>query len=208
MILNDKSIRLFCTDPAFYTENGFHMENGPMIEPFSEGVRAQGRVSWGLTHAGYDLRLGDEVWVYKSTYCEPIDPIRFREDRTGEYHRKLFDVIKLKDGEQFLVPAGGYVLGKSLEYLRIPSHLKGSCTGKSTLARMGIHINTTPIEPGWHGFLVVEIGNHSPLPVVLRCGDGIAQIEFHTLIAPPEVSYAEKDGVYQGQQGIVPARVR
>lgn len=95
-----------------------------------------------------------------------------------------------------------------MEYLRIPSHLKGRCVGKSTLARAGILINTTPLEPGWEGYLTIEIGNVSPCPAKLYVGEGIAQLEFEVLSSLPEMDYASKGGIYQGQDSVTPPRVK
>lgn len=69
----------------------------------------------------------------------------------------------------------------------------------STYARCGLIVNTTPLEPGWHGHLTIEIANASPCPVAIYAGEGIAQLEFDTLDHPPETNYADKAGKYQGQ---------
>jgi deoxycytidine triphosphate deaminase len=49
-----------------------------MLEPFAEAMDREGVISNGLTHAGYDLRLGTSVEYFKNTYCLPIDPKRFK----------------------------------------------------------------------------------------------------------------------------------
>lgn len=96
-----------------------------------------------------------------------------------------------------------------MEYLRIPRHLKGRCVGKSTYARAMIVINTTPLEPGWEGYLTIEIGNVGPCPAVVYAWEGIAQLEFETLTSPPEVDYAQKGGKYNMQGSAPePPRVR
>lgn len=83
----------------------------------------------------------------------------------------------------------------------------GTCVGKSTLARSGVIINTTPLEPGWHGYLTIEIGNICNLPACVYVNEGIAQLRFELLSAMPEKDYGEKDGKYQGQTETTPARV-
>lgn len=176
----------------------------PMIDPFSEGVSGGGVVSYGLTTAGYDLRLGGEVWHFKNTYGEVMDPRSFDDQ---EYRRRVFDEVSYQWGAGVLISPHSYVLGHSFEYLRMPKTLKGRCVGKSTLARVGVVINTTPLEPGWEGHLTIEIGNISPSPVRLRVGEGIAQLEFEQLSGNPEVDYSDKKGKYQGQRGVTPARV-
>ncbi len=203
MLLNDVSIRELCLS-----------HQPPMIAPFSEGVQGGGVISFGLSHAGYDLRLGYELLVFKNTWNEIIDPKRFRDE---EYRRRVFDVVnpgsiyhKTIDGEEaFVIPPHSYALGASLEHLDIPNWLKGRCVGKSTLARCGILINCTPLEPGWRGHLTIEISNITPCPALIYAGEGIAQLEFETLTGPPEVTYEGKQGKYQSQgSSPVPARIK
>lgn len=182
----------------------------PMINPFSEGVQGGGVISYGLSHAGYDLRLGHELLVFKNSWNQTIDPKRFKE---ADYCNKVFDRVTPGRGGNygsdapnvFILPPHSYALGASLEYLRIPMSIKGRCVGKSTLARCGILINTTPLEPGWHGHLTIEISNITPCPALIYAGEGIAQLEFEQLAAEPQKGYEGKK--YQGQTGITPARV-
>jgi dCTP deaminase len=196
MILNDRDIRKLCLAPLFTHDR-------PMIEPFSEAVSGDGVISYGLSHAGYDLRLGPDILLFDNQYGGVVNPKQFNNP---EYHRQVFREYKgLTLGHKFHIPPHGYILGHSLEYLRIPDHLKGRCVGKSTLARSGILINTTPLEPGWEGHLTIEIGNQTPCPAVVFIGEGIAQLEFETLSDLPEKTYAGKK--YQGQTGVTPAKV-
>lgn len=201
MLLNDEDIRKYCIAPAYYQHT-----DKPMIEPFSEGVSGKGVISYGLTSAGYDLRLGTKILVFKNTFNQIIDPKNFKDP---EYIRMMFDEITVdpNNPKPFSLPPHSYILGTSLEYLRIPRSLKGRCVGKSTLARCGIIVNTTPLEPSWHGLLTIEIANVTPCPVQIYPMEGIAQLEFETLTGEPETSYADKGGKYQGQSDVTPARV-
>lgn len=200
MILCDRDIRDLCCHDPF-----------PMLAPFSEQVN-EGVISYGLSHAGYDLRLGDELLLFKNTYNETIDPKRFKDE---DYRRRVFDRVTTSpmsvgvSNLSFVIPPHSYALGASLEYIRMPRWLKGRCVGKSTLARCGILINTTPIEPGWHGHLTIEISNITPCPALVYAREGIAQMEFEKLTGEPDQDYADKGGKYQGQQsGPVPARIK
>jgi dCTP deaminase len=169
----------------------------PMLAPFSEG-KQDGVISYGLTSAGYDLRLGRQVFVFKNSFNELMDPKRLKQDEA--YLNRVFDVRKdMADGTMVVLPAHSYLLAYSLEYIWLPGNIKGTCVGKSTLARCGLIVNTTPLEPGWHGHLTIEIGNISPCPVPIYVGEGIAQLEFHVLGGIPEIDYAKKGGKYQGQ---------
>lgn len=186
-----------------YSSRSYYLDK-PMIEPFSEPVSGNGIISYGLTGGGYDLRLASELLVYKNSFGHTIDPKRFKEE---SYLLQIFDRITIPSG-QVIIPAHGYVLGSSLEYLRIPRFLKARCIGKSTYARAGIIVNTTPAEPEWEGHLTIEISNSSPCPAVVYVGEGIAQLEFEVFNGVVEQSYADKKGKYQGQTGVTPPRVQ
>ena len=78
----------------------------------------------------------------------------------------------------------------------------GICLGKSSYARCGIVVNITPLEPEWQGHLTIEISNTTPLPARIYSFEGIAQVLFFEAGSLPDVSYADRKGKYQGQQGI------
>jgi dCTP deaminase len=71
----------------------------------------------------------------------------------------------------------------------------------------GIIINVTPLEPEWEGFVTIEISNTTPLPARIYANEGIGQVLFLESDEPCEISYADKQGKYQGQQGIVLPRI-
>lgn len=210
MLLNDENIRGLCVDDPLEGLSfvcgpfGRLRTNEPLIDPFSEAVSGNGVISYGLTSAGYDLRLAPELEIFKNASGEVLDVKRFSDP---EYRRRMLDSNPVPFNWGFVLPPGNYALGRSVEYLRIPRFLKARCVGKSTLARAGILINTTPLEPGWEGHLTIEIGNVTNCPAVLYPGEGIAQLEFELLTAPPQIDYAQKGGKYQRQRGVTPAKV-
>ena len=183
MLLCDKDIRKLCSGDS------------PMISPFSETVSGGGTISFGITSAGYDLRMGPAVDVFNNALGLVVTPKLFSDP---EYCKKIFVRLReLADGTPVRIPVGGYILARSLEYVRMPRHLKGRVVGKSTYARSGIIVNCTPIEPGWEGIITLEISNSCPCPAEVIVGEGIAQLEFELLTGEPEVDYAQKKGVYQ-----------
>ena len=168
-----------------------------ILDPFSEGVQEGGVISYGLTSAGYDLRLGNKVLMYKNTHHQIVSPKRTKDP---DFIKKVFEEwTNLAAGYAVVIPPNSYILGYSLERIKMPANLKGRCVGKSTLARCGVLVNCTPLEPGWEGYLTLEIGNITPCPVEVYVAEGIAQLEFEMLAAKPDVTYAEKAGKYQGQ---------
>ena len=68
-------------------------------------------------------------------------------------------------------------------------------------------MNTTPLEPGWKGRLVLEFSNSADLPVRIYANEGIAQVTFFESDEECETSYADRTGKYQHQQSIVTARL-
>jgi dCTP deaminase len=161
------------------------------IVPFMEGVKRRGVISYGLTSYGYDLRLGRNFKIFHDAWCNTIDP-------------KLFDPRSFLDyeGDVCVIPPNSFVLGESLEYLEIPRDVLAICVGKSSIARCGIIVNITPLEPEWRGKVTIEISNTTPLPAKVYAEEGICQVVFHRADAVCLSSYADKKGKYQDQQGL------
>lgn len=91
---------------------------------------------------------------------------------------------------------GEFALASTIERFHMPNDLLAKVADKSSWARRGIAIQNTIIEPGWSGWLTLEITNHGHCPVDIAAGSSIAQILFLQLADPTEMSYA---GKYQDQ---------
>jgi dCTP deaminase len=169
------------------------LEKG-MIEPFEEGLRRPGVISYGLSSCGYDMRISDEFKVYSGP--GPIDP---KSTSTEQFRDVSCGVLVME--------AHSYVLARSVEYFRIPRGIITVTFGKSTYARCGIIVNVTPFEPEWEGFVTISITNANPLPAKLYAGEGIAQVLFLGSEGDCETSYADKKGKYQAQDRIVAAKI-
>ena len=92
---------------------------------------------------------------------------------------------------------GEFCLASTIEHFDIPADVMAFVLDKSTLARQGVSLFNTCLEPSWKGHLTLEIVCHAPGPVVLKAGQPIAQIVFHQMMAPPERGYG--NGKYQNQ---------
>lgn len=167
-----------------------------MIEPFIENQIRQGVISYGLSSYGYDIRVADEFKIFTNVYSTVVDP-------------KNFDPKSMVDfkGDVCVIPPNSFALARTVEYFRVPRGVLCVCLGKSTYARCGIIVNITPFEPGWEGYVTLEISNTTPLPAKIYANEGIAQVLFFEADEPCEVSYDERKGKYQGQQGIVLPRL-
>ena len=167
------------------------LEKG-MIKPFEDRQVRRGTISYGLSSYGYDIRIADEFKIFTNINTTIVDP-------------KAFDPRSFVDyqGPVCIVPPNSFVLGRSVEYFKIPRNVLTLCVGKSTYARCGIITNVTPFEPEWEGFVTLEISNTTPLPAKIYANEGIAQVLFFESDEACQTSYADRQGKYQGQQGIV-----
>ena len=94
------------------------------------------------------------------------------------------------------------MLARTVEYFKIPKNVLVICLGKSTYARCGIIVNVTPLEPGWEGHVTLEFSNTTPLPAKIYANEGVAQFVFIKGNEDQLVSYADRNGKYQGQKGV------
>ena len=79
----------------------------------------------------------------------------------------------------------------------MPDDLVAFVHDKSSWARRGLSLFNTVIEPGWRGFLTLELVNHSDEMLMVCAGDPIAQIVFMRMEEPTEKPYT---GKYQNQK--------
>jgi len=162
-----------------------------MIEPFEDRQVRAGVISYGLSSYGYDIRVADEFKVFTNINSTVVDPKNFDS-------RSFVDV----KSDVCIIPPNSFALSRTVEYFRIPRDVLTVCVGKSTYARCGLIVNVTPFEPEWEGFVTLEISNTTPLPAKVYANEGIAQVLFFQSDETCEVSYADKQGKYQRQQGL------
>jgi dCTP deaminase len=167
-----------------------------MIAPFVEGQVRQGVISYGLTSYGYDMRIADDFKVFTNVFNTLVDPKNFDPRSFVDIKAPYIDI-----------PPNSFALGRSVEHFIIPRQVLTLCIGKSTYARCGLILNLTPLEPGWQGYVTIEISNTTPLPARVYANEGIGQVVFFESDEECEISYADKQGKYQGQQGIVLPRI-
>src|SRR4029434_7053514 len=167
------------------------LEKG-MIKPFEDRQVRKGMISYGVSSYGYDLRISDEFKIFTNINNTIVDPKGFDPRSFVDYQ-----------GDVCIIPPNSFALGRSVEYFKIPRNVLTICVGKSTYARCGIITNVTPFEPEWEGYVTLEISNTTPLPAKIYANEGIAQVLFFQSDEACQTSYADRQGKYQGQQGIV-----
>ena len=91
---------------------------------------------------------------------------------------------------------GDFTLASTVERFCIPNDVLAQVADKSTWARKGLAVQNTVIEPAWRGWLTLELTNHGHSVIEIESGSPIAQIIFHQLLEPTEISY---NGKYQNQ---------
>ncbi len=167
-----------------------------MIDPFVDHQVKEG-ISYGLSSYGYDFRISDEfqIPVRDDRLTTPIDPKAITAEQFETVRAAAIDI-----------PAGGYVLGRTVEYFRIPRNVLTICTGKSTYARCGATVYVTPFEPEWEGYATIAIVNSAGRPVRIYAHEGIGQLIFLAAETPCAMSYADRKGRYQGQTTITHAK--
>ena len=122
--------------------------------------------SHGMSEAGYDIRIKQGV-VFE------------------QGHRVWVDGVS---------GSGNFALASTIEEFQMPTDMVGVVHDKSTWARMGLSVFNTVIEPGWRGFLTLELVYHGRDPLRIPAGSGIAQVLFHNTAIT-----ASYDGKYQNQ---------
>ena len=175
------------------------------IEPFADNKKRPGRVSYGVSSYGYDVRVGSLFKVF--TNVDPaggqtiVDPKAFTD-------RMFITIDTLETGlDHVIIPPNSFALAETVEEITVPRDVLALCVGKSTYARCGIIVNVTPLEPEWRGKVTLEISNTTPLPAKIYAGEGIAQMIFLKASRVCSFSYADKKGKYQNQRGLTLARV-
>lgn len=170
--------------------------NEQMIVPFCENQVGKGVISYGLSSYGYDIRVSDEFKIFTNINTTVVDPKDFQLSNTIDFC-----------GDVCIIPPNSFALARTIEYFKIPRNVLAICVGKSTYARCGIIVNVTPFEPEFEGYITIEISNTTPLPAKIYANEGIAQVLFFEGDCDCEVSYKDKSGKYQKQQGITLPRI-
>ena len=176
MILSDRSIREALDARRI------------VIEPLADNA---------VQPSSIDVRVGDSFRVFANHRKPFIDPREPQPDLT--------ELVKVPDGEPFMLHPGEFVLGSTFERVTLGDDLVATLEGKSSLGRLGLLIHSTAgwVDPGFEGWLTLELSNVATLPIAIYPGMRIGQMAFFQLSSPAERPYgsAELGSKYQGQEG-------
>lgn len=152
--------------------------NGPDLlgqAPIKNMLTAKQRafgVSYGLSEAGYDIRIKQDIWFN----FKDGNPIVAVDSEPGK--------------------PGRFTIASAIEEFQMPNNLVGIVHDKSTWARQGLSVFNTVAEPGWNGFLTLELVFHGSEPLHIPAGAGIAQVIFHEISCVADYG----TGKYQNQE--------
>ncbi|MBI2175764.1 dCTP deaminase [Candidatus Woesearchaeota archaeon] len=143
-----------------------------------------------------DVHLDGKFLLFNKAQHAVID-VRQKQD-------DLMRQAEIKEGEPFILHPGEFVLGSTLEFVKMPNDIAGRIEGKSSLGRLGLLIHSTAgyIDAGFEGNLTLELSNVSPLPITLYYKMKIGQISFTQMTTPVDKPYGSKGlgSHYQGQK--------
>ncbi|ANJ20829.1 deoxycytidine triphosphate deaminase [Roseobacter phage RD-1410Ws-07] len=148
---------------------GALLRASPIKDMYAEKIKENG-YSYGLSEAGYDIRIKQDIQF---------------DNRQGRH-------LVFCDGS---VNDGHFTLASAIEEFTMPTDLVGIVHDKSTWARQGLSVFNTVIEPGWCGFLTLELAYHGNGLLHIPAGVGIAQVVFHQTS-----DHAQYEGKYQHQE--------
>jgi dCTP deaminase len=181
MILSDRTIREEITAGRI------------VVEPFDDAC---------IQPSSIDLHVDREFRVFQNNRYPYIDVMKEQPDLT--------ELVEVDEGESFILHPGEFVLGSTLERVALPDDLVARLEGKSSLGRLGLLIHSTAgyVDPGWDGYLTLELSNVANLPITIYPGMKIGQISFFRLTTPADVPYGSKGirSKYQGQRGPTASR--
>lgn len=82
-----------------------------------------------------DIRLDRYFRVFRNATTPYIDPKEPQEDLT--------ELVEVADGDAFILHPGEFVLGSTLESVKLPDDLVGRIEGKSSMGRLGLLIHSS-----------------------------------------------------------------
>ncbi|HUZ19268.1 MAG TPA: dCTP deaminase [Acidimicrobiales bacterium] len=181
MILSDRTIRE-------------QLEAGRIvIDPIGEGC---------IQPSSVDLHVDRYFRVFRNHTQRVID--------VKENQEELSELVEVVGEEALILHPGEFVLGATAERVALPDDLVGRLEGKSSLGRLGLLIHSTAgfVDPGFDGFLTLELSNVANLPITVYPGMKIGQISFLRMTTAADHPYgsAALGSKYQHQRGPTPSR--
>lgn len=141
--------------------------------------------------ASLDVHLGNHFFVLKD--APPFwQCISTHTDNSDCFYEATTN-------QNIVIPPHGLVLAGVSENLTLSNDLACQVGGKSSLGRLGLQVHATAgwVDPGWSGYLTLELTNLTDWPIRVYVGDKIAQLIFMQLFSPARKTY---NGKYQNAE--------
>jgi dCTP deaminase len=120
-----------------------------------------------------NLRLGMNLVIPRLTEQQAIDSRKIDEHGILKFQR----FKRLSFGEEFVIHTGRLILASTFEFIYLPEDICGFVMSRSSYGRLGLIVATaTFVHANWTGCLTLELVNEGQLPIILRCGDAVAQL--------------------------------
>lgn len=169
---------------------------------------AEGRI--GIDPYDAELMQPSSVDVRVDRYFRVFRNSRYPYIDVKQEQEELTELVEIDDETPFILHPGEFVLGSTLERVRLPDDVVARLEGKSSLGRLGLLIHSTAgfIDPGWDGHVTLELSNVANLPITIYHAMKIGQISFMQMTEPADTPYGSGalGSKYQGQQGPTPSR--
>ena len=182
MILSDRSIKESVASGRI------------VITPYDEAL---------VQPASIDIRLDGRFLVFRNYKHSCIDPKALQEDLT--------EMVTVEEGEPFIVHPGEFILGNTVERVKLGNDLVARLEGKSSLGRLGLIVHATAgyVDPGFEGNITLELSNVANLPIRLYPGMKVGQISFFAMTTPADRPYGSPGlgSKYKGQTAPTASRM-
>jgi dCTP deaminase len=151
-----------------------------IVVPYTEAKINNGCTN-GMSLVGYDITIAQDITFYNFGLFS-FHVLSYRESYWGKVTRTS-------------VGLGSFSLASSAEHFTMPSGYCGVVYDKSTWARRGLSLFNTIIEPGWMGYLTLELKANKLGITRIKKGTGIAQVVLMAIEDPKQYT-----GKYQHQE--------
>lgn len=161
-----------------------------------------------LQPASIDLRLSNEFAKLLDSSNPGLQTIDLQE----KAKEGLDGYWKCKfPGSGPIINPHEFILGCTIEKIKLPDGIVGRIEGRSSLGRHGLMVHSTAgfIDPGFEGQITLEMFNLNKSPIRLTPGMKICQIAFEFLSSPAKRPYGSEglNSKYQGQMGVTISRL-
>jgi deoxycytidine triphosphate deaminase len=187
MYLADRDIKAVLPDLGIETDHDDHsFDPDEQVQPCS-----------------IDLRVSDHFWkpsrrryLWRNFFALRRVEVDLR---SSEIHaldpRRDWRPVVLAQGDAITIKPGEILISRIYERFRMPADLAGKIEGRSSYARLGLMVHCTGdfINPGWNGYMPLQLYNGGPYPIRVTPFAPICQLMLVKLSSAPERTYGDEE---------------